>query len=503
MGEVAERFQKVEEIFNGAIDLEEAERENLIAQRCGNDADLKERVRRMIAACRRMEELNAARCMESAEQTAQHQQATRAGPYALNRLLGRGGMGAVYLAHRADGQFERQVAVKLIDLQFSSGVFRERFRQERQILAALEHPYIARLLDGGVTDGGELYLVMEYVEGLPIHRVCTEQHLNERERVDLSLRVAEAVQFVHQSFIVHRDLKPENILVAADGAPRLLDFSTAKLISPAFAGFADSQLPQRLHAALIEDTQQDRLVGHISRDSTEIEAREKPQSAPVEAAPVHSDPKPQRKPGRPQKGEQPAPPEPTRIERQANMTLAEMLDELPKACNVGTKKNSKGYKKTWVGYKLHIDAADGQIPISCILTSASLHDSQAAIPLAQMTARQVISLYDVMDSAYDAAAIHEYSRSLGHIPLIDVHPRRDQALKEELQAEQKRSKLLNFNYAEDVRYRERTTVERVNARLKNEFGGRMIRVRGHAKVMCHLMFGILALAADQILRLVT
>jgi hypothetical protein len=110
---------------------------------------------------------------------------------------------------------------------------------------------------------------------------------------------------------------------------------------------------------------------HISRDSTEIEAREKPQSTPPEAAPVN--PKPARKRGRPKtgvptdrsssvgwkKGEQPAPPEPTRLERQANMTLAEMLDELPKDCNVGTKKNSKGYKETWVGYKLHIDAADG------------------------------------------------------------------------------------------------------------------------------------------------
>ena len=269
--------------------------------------------------------------------------------------------------------------------------------------------------------------------------------------------------------------------------------------SRAFAEFANSELPQRLHEALIKTTQQERLIGHISRDSTEIEAREKPVRVPVDAAPI----KEIRKRGRPKKGDQPPPPEPTRLERQAGMTLTEMLDELPRACNVGSKKNSKGYKETWVGYKLHIDAADGQIPISCILTSASLHDSQAAIPLAQMTARQVISLYDVMDSAYDAAAIHEYSRSLGHIPLIDVHPRRDQALKEELQAEEKRCKLLNFNYAEDVHYRERTTVELVNARLKDEFGGRWVRVRGNAKVMCHLMFGILALAADQILRLIT
>ena len=191
------------------------------------------------------------------------------------------------------------------------------------------------------------------------------------------------------------------------------------------------------------------------------------------------------------------------MERQAAMTLEQMLDDLPRSCNVGSKNNSKGYQETWVGYKLHLDVADGQIPISCILTSASLHDSQAAIPLAQMTAQRVTHLYDLMDSAYDARLIHEHSRGLGHIPIIDAHPRRDQTQKAELQAEEKRRKVLNYTCAENVRYWECTTVERVNARLKDEFGGRMIRVRGNAKVMCHLMFGIVALAADQILRLIT
>ena len=269
--------------------------------------------------------------------------------------------------------------------------------------------------------------------------------------------------------------------------------------SRAFAEFAASELPQRLHEALIQATQQERLIGHIWRDSTEIESREKPARTPVLITPTKSI----RKRGRPKKGEQPPPPEPTRLERQAAMTLEQMLDDLPRACNVGSKKNSHGYQETWIGYKLHLDVADGQIPISCILTSASLHDSQVAIPLAQMTAQRVSNLYDMMDSAYDARLIHEHSRGLGHIPIIDAHPRRDPAQKAELQAEEKRRKLLNFNYAEEVRYRERTTVERVNARLKDEFGGRTIRVRGNAKVMCHLMFGIVALAADQILRLIT
>ena len=185
--------------------------------------------------------------------------------------------------------------------------------------------------------------------------------------------------------------------------------------------FANSELPQRLHEALIKTTQQERLIGHISRDSTEIEAREKPQRAPVEAAPV----KEMRKRGSPKKGDNPRPPEPTRIERQAKMTLSRNARRIAAACNVGTKKNSKGYKETWIGYKLHIDAADGQIPISCILTSASLHDSQAAIPLAQMTAQRVTNLYDLMDSAYDAQSIHEYIRGLGHIP----HHRRSSALR--------------------------------------------------------------------------
>jgi hypothetical protein len=270
--------------------------------------------------------------------------------------------------------------------------------------------------------------------------------------------------------------------------------------SRAFAEFAETELPQRLHQTLIAETYADQLVGHISRDSTEIEAREKPVRAPVAPEPV----KPARKRGRPKKGEEAVTtPEPKRLERQAQMTVKEMLADLPRECNVGCKQNSKGYKETWAGYKLHLDVADNQIPISCILTSASLHDSQAAIPLAALTASRITSLYDLMDSAYDAKPIHEYSRSLGHVPIIDANPRRDTAAKAEKSAEEKRRQLLGYKTAEDVRFNERTTVERVNARLKDEFGARMVRVRGNAKVMCHLMFGVLALSVDQILRLIT
>jgi len=133
----------------------------------------------------------------------------------------------------------------------------------------------------------------------------------------------------------------------------------------------------------------------------------------------------------------------------------------------------------------------------------SLHDSQAAIPLATLSAERTTSLYDLMDAAYDAEEIRQHSRSLGHIPLIDINPRGNKALKEAREAEAQRLKRLGFQRSEDVRYHERTASERVNGRLKDEFGGRHVRVRGAAKVMCHCMFGVLALTADQLMRLVT
>jgi transposase len=271
--------------------------------------------------------------------------------------------------------------------------------------------------------------------------------------------------------------------------------------SRAFAEFSESQLPACVHQAMISENLSEDIVSHISRDSTEIEAREKPEKETKAEAESDVD-KPKRKLGRPKKGEEPVK-VPTRLERQRTMTLEAMLADLPRQCDVGTKKNSKGHKETWIGFKFHVDAADGQIPISCILTSASTHDSQVALPLAAMTSQRITNLYDLADSAYDAPIIREYSRSLGHVPIIDINPRRNAKLKEELRAEERRLELLHFERPEDRRYKERTNVERVYARLKDEFGGRMTRVRGYAKVMTHLMFGILALTADQLMRLVT
>ena len=267
--------------------------------------------------------------------------------------------------------------------------------------------------------------------------------------------------------------------------------------SRAFAEFAASALPARVHEALIKTTHAERLVGHIARDSTAIDARERPapKPEPVQAAP-------RRKRGRRRKDEAPPPPkEPRRLERQSAMTLAEMLADLPRRCDVGAKCNAKGYLTTWIGYKLHIDTADGDIPVACLLTSASLHDSQVAIPLAQITAQRVTNLYDLMDSAYDAPEIYAASRALGHVPIIDPKPRR--GTKAECAAEARAKRRANYQLAEERRYDERTSSERVNGSLKDNYGANDIRVRGHDKVFCHLMFGVLALTIEQLMRFVT
>ena len=170
---------------------------------------------------------------------------------------------------------------------------------------------------------------------------------------------------------------------------------------------------------------------------------------------------------------------------------------------MGAKRNAKGYQETWTGYKLHIDTADGEIPISCVLTAASVHDSQVAIPLATITAGRVTNLYDLMDSAYDVVAIKQYSRDLNHVPIIDINPRATPGLKQELADEAKRLRRVGHRMAEQVRYGERNAAERVNGGLKDNHGGRTVRVRGPDKVMCHLMFGILSFTVLQLVRLVT
>jgi tRNA A-37 threonylcarbamoyl transferase component Bud32 len=160
----------------------------------------------------------------------------RIGAYRLVREVGRGGMSRVFLAERADGAFEQRVALKLLRPGFDSDIDVQRFRAERQILASLDHPNIARLLDGGLTDDGLPYLVLEYIDGLPLDRYCEDRGLSTRHRLGLFLTVAEAVEHAHRHSVVHRDLKPSNVLVTPGGVVKLLDFGVAKLLEQGAPG---------------------------------------------------------------------------------------------------------------------------------------------------------------------------------------------------------------------------------------------------------------------------
>lgn len=275
-------------------------------------------------------------------------------------------------------------------------------------------------------------------------------------------------------------LKVDIVLRRICGFERRSNIPEECTFSRAFNEFSENNVPERIHKAIIATYQSQRLVGHLSRDSTAIEAREK--VAYVEKKKVIKKPR-----GRPKKEESPAVvKEVTRIERQLKMTtVTEMLADLPKVCDVGTKVDSKGYKISWRGYKLHIDTADGDIPISCVLTSASTHDSQVAIPLALISKERVTNCYDLMDSGYDSGLIRFHSQSLGHVPLIDFNRRSEKDTR-------------MFDPAEARRYKERSSAERVNSRLKDSFGGRFVRVKGFAKVMAHLMFGVICLTSEQL-----
>jgi hypothetical protein len=270
--------------------------------------------------------------------------------------------------------------------------------------------------------------------------------------------------------------------------------------SRVFAEFAASELPQQLHQALVETTQQRRIVGHVARDSTAIPVRER---FPERLRPKKRTGK-KRQPGRP-KGRPfaraKASERGTRIQRQRHQKLEKMLADLPRQCDLGVKTNSDGRQYYWRGYKLHLDVADGQVPVSAVLTSASVHDSQVAIPLMKLSSQRVTYLYELMDTAYDADTIHEYSRELEHVPIIAPHARRGTKKPSQLPKIFPPQPTPELDWAQQERYQERTMVERVNGRLKEEFGASHVRVRGAAKVMAHLMFGVLALTVDQWLRL--
>ena len=234
------RVEQLSALFERALSVPREQRAEFVRQVCGDNTALCRELGSLLDAERSAAEYfddladgivsPAYAALADAETVGPRWEGRRVGAYRLVREIGRGGMSRVFLSERADGEFEQQVALKLLRPGFDSDIDVMRFRAERQILASLNHPNIARLLDGGVTDDALPYLVLEYIDGLPVDRYCQSRSLVTRQRLELFVTIADAVEYAHRNSVVHRDLKPSNILVTSNGTVKLLDFGVAKLL---------------------------------------------------------------------------------------------------------------------------------------------------------------------------------------------------------------------------------------------------------------------------------
>ncbi|MBK7928190.1 MAG: serine/threonine protein kinase [Bryobacterales bacterium] len=239
MAEVGERgdagrWQRVEDVFQAALDLEGEARERLLAETCAGDEALRLEVDSLLRAYESADGVIGGAIRDTARQVVGHGELVEGqqiGAYRILSKLARGGMGAVYLAERADGLYEARVAIKVIRPEYAtSESLWQRFRAEQRILATLTHPNIGRMLDAGITEQRSPYVVMEYIDGAPLHRYCRKREMSLRERLELFRTVCGAVAYAHRNLVIHRDIKPPNILVTEDGTPKLLDFGIAKLL---------------------------------------------------------------------------------------------------------------------------------------------------------------------------------------------------------------------------------------------------------------------------------
>jgi eukaryotic-like serine/threonine-protein kinase len=235
-------WQQLKALFNSALELAPGERPRFLEQACGSNLELHAQVEQLIASHEQAGAFLVSPALVDAgvitepntgpPLAVEKRVGQRLGPYEIVREIGHGGMGTVFLAIRADDQYHKQVAIKVVNRGMDTDAILRRFMMERQILANLEHPHIARLLEGGTTSDGLPYFVMEYVDGQPIDEYCDAHRFTTTQRLELFREVCAALQYAHQNLIIHRDIKPGNILVTPEGVPKLLDFGIAKLLSP-------------------------------------------------------------------------------------------------------------------------------------------------------------------------------------------------------------------------------------------------------------------------------
>jgi hypothetical protein len=265
------------------------------------------------------------------------------------------------------------------------------------------------------------------------------------------------------------------------GFPRV---PSAATFSRRFATFAEIAVMDQTLNAMVRRHLEGRLIGHILRDSTAIEARDKPQNKKRD---IWVPPEPLRRRGRPRKGEPKATKKVKRLAKQARQKASVSLSQLDMECTWGCKKNSQGNVSFWKGYKLHLDVTDMGIPVTAVVTGANVHDSQLAIPMEKLTERKIHHLYSLMDSAYDAQDIRNYIEGKGRVAIIDGNKRRSEGAR-------------SFDSAQKERFKIRSTVERANSHLKDWLIGGKVYVRGIRKVSFHLMSGVVCLAAVKILQ---
>ncbi len=270
-----DRWARIQALFKDAIELDPPQRAELLSRACEGDAEMRREVESLLAADREAGsflERPAIAGFGADERDFDGMVGSRIGAYRIVREIGRGGMGAVYLAARTDDAYHKDVALKVLKRGMDSEFFITRFRQEREILARFEHPNIARLIDGGTTPDGLPYLVMEYVDGVPLDRYCAEHRLDVRRRLVLFLNVCSAVEYAHRRLVVHRDLKPAHALVTADGTPKLLDFGIAKLLDPAGADWDAARTAASITMLTPEYASPEQIRGEPATTATDVYA---------------------------------------------------------------------------------------------------------------------------------------------------------------------------------------------------------------------------------------
>ena len=333
--------------------------------------------------------------------------------------------------------------------------------------------------------------------------VCTAQITNppkDREEMARAFVAKQVYNFQTTRELIDR-LKIDRTLRLLCGWRHHNQIPSESKFSRVFKEFSQQRIATKAHDVFIEKYLSETLFFYHSIDSTAIELREKGVQSKKEV-------KPKRRQGRPKKGEEGPPKKPSILQQQEQMNEAEeMLSLIATKCDTSIKQNSKGNRHRWTGGKLHLSVVDGDIPITALYSSATVHDSSLAFPLIKQSSQKVNYLYDLADAAYDNKIIKAYSQKLNHRPIIDINPKNSKKLKAQIALAKSEKKILQplklYNNSDDLHYNQRGSVERVNAYLKDSYGCSKIYYQGAQKVASVLAFAVLSVCITQSLKLVT